>query len=57
MLTILGLSYGAFDFIVDVHDQWHFLEVNPIGQWYWIEERVGLMISDEIVSLLIGESF
>ncbi|HEV2567958.1 MvdC/MvdD family ATP grasp protein [Sphingomonas sp.] len=49
----LGLRFGAIDLIEDVHGQLWFLEINPNGQWAWIERRTGLPISSAIVDLLL----
>jgi ATP-grasp ribosomal peptide maturase len=38
LMRTLGLRFGAFDFLVPPDEQWIFLEVNPNGQWAWIEE-------------------
>ena len=54
MLKDFKLKYGAFDFIVDENEQWIFLEVNPNGQWQWLEEKIGIPISKKIVDYLIG---
>lgn len=54
LLYILGLNFGAFDFILDDHGNYIFLEVNPNGQWAWIENRLGYKISDELVRLLLN---
>ena len=32
-----------------------FLEVNPNGQWQWLEKILNLNISGEIINYLIGE--
>ena len=53
MLQTLELDFGAFDFIVDEKGEWVFLEVNPNGQWLWLEKELGLDISERIVDLLI----
>ena len=55
MLRDLDLAFGAFDFIVDKKGELWFLEVNPNGQWYWLEDRAGLLISDAIVDILRAE--
>jgi hypothetical protein len=34
----LGILYGAFDFIVTPEGEHVFLEVNPAGQFLWVEE-------------------
>ena len=54
MLDEFGLAFGAFDFIVDKNDEWVFLEVNPNGQWLWLECACKLPISKSIVSYLLG---
>lgn len=48
----LGLRFGAIDFVLDVEDQLWFLEINPNGQWGWIEMRTGHPIAATIVSEL-----
>jgi D-alanine-D-alanine ligase-like ATP-grasp enzyme len=41
-----GLRYGAYDFMIEAETHDHvFLEVNPAGQWAWIEENSGQKIS------------
>ncbi|HFL3259433.1 TPA: hypothetical protein ACG3I5_003099 [Clostridioides difficile] len=55
MLKILNLKFGAFDFIVNKKEEFIFLEVNPNGQWLWLEEILDLNISQEIVRYLQGE--
>jgi hypothetical protein len=49
----LGLCYGAIDMIVTPDGRYVFIEINPNGQYLWIEEQTGLMISDAICDLLI----
>lgn len=52
----LGLTFSAIDLILDEKDNYYFLEINPNGQWGWIEKRVGYEISQEIVNLLMVEN-
>lgn len=47
-----GLTFGAFDFIVTPEGAWRFLEVNPNGQWHWIEQETGVPIARSIAELL-----
>jgi hypothetical protein len=47
-----GLSYGGFDFITDHDGQWWFLEVNPSGQYGFVEIKAGLPITAAIADLL-----
>jgi hypothetical protein len=32
----MSLHYGRLDFLLD-HDNYHFLEVNPNGEWGWLD--------------------
>lgn len=48
----LGLVYGAVDMRLSDDGEYHFLEVNPAGQWLFIEERTGLPISHAHAALL-----
>lgn len=50
MCKDFGLRFGAFDFVIDENDNWFFLEVNPNGQWYWIEEMTGQPLSAAMAS-------
>ncbi len=50
----LGLNFGAIDLIIDKKEKFIFLEINPNGQWAWIENKTGYEISSEIVNLLIN---
>lgn len=56
LMARLGLVYGALDFIVDPDERWYFLEVNPNGQWGWIELATDLPIAHAIADLLEGRN-
>ncbi len=56
MLKALGLNYGAFDFCLDKNGRYVFLEVNPAGQYLWVEERTEQPLSKEMALLLAGQS-
>jgi glutathione synthase/RimK-type ligase-like ATP-grasp enzyme len=47
-----GLVYGAYDFVVTPQDEWVFLEVNPTGQWLWLEQLTGIPITAAVASAL-----
>lgn len=49
----LRLNFAAIDFILDQKNNYIFLEINPNGQWAWIERQLNFKISDEITNLLI----
>jgi glutathione synthase/RimK-type ligase-like ATP-grasp enzyme len=44
----LKLRYGALDFVLTPSDEYVFLEVNPNGQWVWLEDLLKLPISKSI---------
>jgi glutathione synthase/RimK-type ligase-like ATP-grasp enzyme len=41
MLSMMGLNFGAFDLIRDETGTYFFIEVNPNGQYLWIELLTG----------------
>jgi glutathione synthase/RimK-type ligase-like ATP-grasp enzyme len=49
----LGILFGAIDLVLDKDDNYWFLEINPNGQWAWIERRAGLPITSAIVDALL----
>lgn len=55
MLKDFHIAFGAFDFIVTPDNEWIFLEVNPNGQWLWLEQALGIDISGRILDLLKAE--
>lgn len=48
-----GLSYGAADFIVTPDGRYVFLEVNPNGQYGWVENMTGMPIGNAIADHLM----
>jgi len=53
----LGLTYGAFDFVIRPDGEWVFLECNAGGQYGWIEDAIGAPITDTLADLLVkGET-
>ena len=53
LTAALGLCFGAIDLLVTPDGRYVFLEINPNGQWAFIEEFTGLPISDAIAGLLV----
>lgn len=51
-LAEFGLHYGAFDFVIDPHERWHFLECNPAGQWLWLYHETGVPIPAALADAL-----
>jgi len=55
MLAQMNLKYGAFDFIVDDRGEYWFVEVNPNGQWAFVEMETGLEISKAFVDVFANK--
>lgn len=52
-----GLRFAAIDLALTPKGEYVFFELNPNGEWVWIEERIGHPISDAIIDLMLtGES-
>ncbi|TDE09732.1 ATP-grasp ribosomal peptide maturase [Jiangella asiatica] len=56
LMCRFGLVFGALDFVVTPAGEWRFLEINPNGQWGWIQTVTGLPISTALAGLLQGGS-
>lgn len=57
LLKQFGLSYGAIDMVLTPQNEYVFLEINPGGQYQWIEDLTRLPISQAICDqLLKGKS-
>lgn len=54
LMDALGLQYGAADFILTPDGQYYFLEVNPVGEFFWLELALRLPISQAIADTLLG---
>lgn len=49
----LNLKFGAFDFSYDKNDNPYFLEINPNGQWGWIDiVNQTNILTDALIELL-----
>ncbi len=55
MLLQLGLTYGAFDFIRMPDGNLIFLELNPTGEWAWLEEKLHLPMRDAFIRVFFGD--
>lgn len=51
-MMVTRLRFGAFDFVEDTTGQLWFLEVNPNGQWGWMEQEAGIPLSDALAEAL-----
>ena len=55
MLNELGLIYGAFDFIRTPNGKLVFLEINPTGEWAWLEEKLDFPMREAFVEVFFGD--
>jgi glutathione synthase/RimK-type ligase-like ATP-grasp enzyme len=56
LVRTLGLRFGAIDLILTPEGEYVFLEINPNGQWAWIQEICpDLHIREALIDLLISE--
>ena len=53
LTTHFGLSFSAIDLVLDPDGDYVFLEMNPNGQWAWLEQRAGHPIRDAIIDFLL----
>lgn len=53
LVKSLGLRYGAIDFAIDKESNRPiFLEINPTGEWHWIEVKTGLKMTEAVANLI-----
>jgi glutathione synthase/RimK-type ligase-like ATP-grasp enzyme len=52
LMVRLGLVFGCIDLVEEADGTLTFLEVNPAGQWMWIENFTGIPISERVAGLL-----
>ncbi|MFD2631261.1 hypothetical protein [Idiomarina piscisalsi] len=50
----LNLRFSAIDLVCDQKGNYWFLEINPNGQWAWIENKTNLPIASAIVDELVA---
>ncbi|MDI2032010.1 ATP-grasp ribosomal peptide maturase [Saccharopolyspora sp. TS4A08] len=57
LMKRLDLVYGALDFVIGPDGQWTFLEINPGGQYGWLEHHTGADLTGQLADLLMtGET-
>jgi len=54
LMTALGLTFATIDLKIDEAGQLHFLELNPQGQFLYIEILTGLPIAASLARLLVN---
>jgi len=56
LMDYFSLNYGAIDIILTPDGRHVFLELNPCGEFFWLERTPGLPISDAIADVLLGHA-
>jgi glutathione synthase/RimK-type ligase-like ATP-grasp enzyme len=56
LLRALGLTFGAIDLVVTPEGEYVFIEINPNGQWGWVEDLTRMQIGQAIADFLIGKA-
>jgi glutathione synthase/RimK-type ligase-like ATP-grasp enzyme len=56
LVHTLGLVTGALDFIESTAGRLVFLEVNPAGEWGFLESELGLPIGDALAGALLDDA-
>ncbi|MFE1411185.1 hypothetical protein ACFW6F_10300 [Streptomyces sp. NPDC058746] len=54
LLRRYGLLFGALDFILTPDGEYMFLELNPNGEWDWVEALTGLPVASALGDVLTG---
>lgn len=54
LMALLGLEFGCIDLVKTPRGEYVFLEVNPSGQWQWLDDKLGLGISAAVADWLIA---
>lgn len=49
-----SLAFSTFDLILTPEGEYYFLECNPNGQWYWIEDLTKMPMAKAMAKLLMG---
>jgi glutathione synthase/RimK-type ligase-like ATP-grasp enzyme len=52
LTRLMVLDFGAIDILIDVAGNYWFLEINPNGQWAFIEDDTGMPIGEAVAELL-----
>ena len=55
-MKTVGLAFAAIDMVETPGGDFVFLEMNPSGQWLWIDDKLGLDISDAVTTRGLGVS-
>jgi glutathione synthase/RimK-type ligase-like ATP-grasp enzyme len=56
LVSELGLNYAASDFILTPDGRHVFLEVNAVGEFFWLQHHPGLPIVEAIADVLLDQA-
>jgi glutathione synthase/RimK-type ligase-like ATP-grasp enzyme len=56
LMSDMKLQFGAIDLALTQSGNYYFLEINPNGQWLWIEDKLGYPISQAVADWLVGNA-
>ena len=56
LMDYFSLNYGAIDIVLTPDGRHVFLELNPSGEFFWLERAPGLPVSEAIADLLLGHA-
>lgn len=54
LMSGFDLVFGALDFVITPDGEWLFLEINPTGQYGFIEHATGAALTAQLADLLTG---
>jgi glutathione synthase/RimK-type ligase-like ATP-grasp enzyme len=54
LMDRLHLTFGCIDLVKTPDGEYVFLEVNPSGQWLWLDDQLGLGISEAVTDWLVN---
>ncbi|MEO1629112.1 MAG: MvdC/MvdD family ATP grasp protein [Bacteroidota bacterium] len=57
LMDQLGLNYGAIDLILHPDGRYFFLEINPVGEFMWLQRAPGFPIGDQIARVLLDKDW
>ncbi|MBS0598834.1 MAG: hypothetical protein JSR92_16285 [Proteobacteria bacterium] len=52
LMNVLGLAFGCVDMVLTPSEEFVFLEINPSGQWLWLDDALGFDITGAIAAWL-----
>ena len=56
LLRHYRLRFAAIDMAVSTLGEWFFFEINPNGQWAWLDSCANTRIADSFVRVFSGQS-